>query len=370
MRLRKLRSTLDASSKKKGAKSPLGQSASGRKAHRSGRPVALSQSDLIFRRNELQGILQAHWHAVGWNLRLAKSRKDISEAFRPLEQFRSPIIALLLVEPVSTVQGDRLGTFRRERKKLHAQFTQSYAQLDASRILVIDATDAYSQARARLDAARDSYVSARKEQKPTSNFLAELRKWSTLCNRLRIEVTQREETVDQRTEGFRRIQAEIRRIEAHFAQSELLRFLRGRRYAFTPENAANAIAGLPELGCRRSFLLCSRVKYTAVPSINYLIFEAVSRTLKQHSPKAGDEAATTIRLRISTKKQFANVKEYVNEHWKALEDATHKVWASPAHPHSRAFKITSLFLENLRAPRRVVNTLLDVLEREIAPDTP
>jgi len=42
---------------------------------------------------------------------------------------------------------------------------------------------------------------------------------------------------------------------------------------------------MPEL--RRSFRGVQKVKYAAVPSINYLIFEAVSRILKQRRPNSG-----------------------------------------------------------------------------------
>ena len=366
MRRRKLRGTLDAGSKKKGTRSPASQLASGQKGHRSGRPLALSEFDLLSRRDELQGIFQAHWPTVGWDLRLAKTRRDISQALRPLAQFKSSVIALLLVEPTSTGQ-DPIGMFRMGRKKLNEEFSQSYAVLDALRALVTEARDAYTQARARLDAARDGYVAARKEQRSTNDFLAELKKWSGLCKKLRIEVKQREDRVNQRTEDFRRIQTADRKLEANFAQTELLRFLRGRRYAFSPENVANATAGLPELGCRRSFLLCSRVKYTAEPSINYIIFEALNKILRRHSPKSPEEAASTVRREINTRKQFANVKEYVDEYWHVLEDATREVWASPAHPHSRAFKIASLFLANLKAPRQVTNFLLDQMEKGLPP---
>jgi hypothetical protein len=322
----------------------------------------LGQLDLLARRDELQGILQAHWPTVGWDLHLAKTGRDLSQALKPIAQFKSSIVALLIVELPSGVQ-DRIGEFRSDLKKLYVRLSRCRAELNTSHDLVIEARDSYTQARARLDAARDGYVAARKGQRPAVDLLAELKNWSVLCNRLRVEIKQREERVDQSTHDFRNVQTEIRTIEAYFAQTELLRFLKGRRYAFTPENVANAASGLPELGCRRSFLLCSRVKYAAEPSINYIIFEALSKILKRHSPKSPEEAATTIRREIGEKKQFANIKGFVNDRWHLLEDAMSRVWASPAHPHSRAFKITSLFLANLRAPRQVTNSLLDAIEK-------
>jgi hypothetical protein len=312
-------------------------------------------------------MFQAHWPTIGWNLRLARTRIDIAQALRPLADFKLPTIDLLLVETTSKSAQDGSRKFRAEHKRLDAEFSVCYARLESCRSLVLEARDAYSQARVRLDAARDGYVFARKENKPTSTYLKELKKWPILCNRLRLEVKQREENVKQCTEEFRRIQIDIRAIEAHFAQTELLRFLKSRKYAFTPENVANAAAGLPHLGCRRSFLLCSRVRYAAVSSINYIIFEVVSKILKKQNPRSAEEAAGEIRRQISTRKQFETLNEYLSEHWHLLENATRKVWNSPAHPKARAFQITSLFLATLRAPIQVTNPLLDALEKERPP---
>lgn len=333
---------------------------------RSGRPAALSQPDLLHRRDKLQGMFQAHWPTIGWNLRLARSRMDITQALRPLADFKLPTIDLLLLETPSKPAQGGIRTFRREHKRLNAECSESYARLESCRSLVLEARDAYSQARVRLDAARDGYVFARREKKPTSYYLEELNKLPFVCNKLRVEVKQREESTKRCSEEFRRIQIEIKVTEAHFAQTELLRFLKSRKYAFTPENVSKAAAGLPDLGCRRSFLLCSRVKYAAVSSMNYMIFEVVSKILNKQNPRSAEEAAREIRRQISTRKQFATVKEYLSEHWHVLEHATHKVWNSPAHPKSRAFQITSLFLQTLKAPKRVVNPLLDTLEKDLS----
>lgn len=365
LRRRKSTEALDEVLEKKRADPFPSEAVAGDKHGRSGRPAALSQTDLLHRRDELQGIFQAHWPTIGRNLWLARTRMDIVGALRPLADFKLPTIDLLLLELPPKPAQDGTSKFRRQHKRLNAQLSESYARLESCRGPVLEARDAYSQARVWLDAARDGYVFARKENRPTSSYLEELRKWPTLCNRLRVEIKGREESVNQCTEEFRRIQTEIRASEGYFAQTELLRFVRSKKYAFTPQNVANAAAGLPLLGCRRSFLLCSRVKYAAVPSINYIIFEAVNKILKEQTPKSADEAISVVRRQISTRKQFAKLKEYLGEHWDALEDAIRKVWNSPAQPKARAFEITSLFLSFLKAPKRAAsNPLLDRLQQD------
>jgi hypothetical protein len=260
---------------------------------------------------------------------------------------------------------ETIRVFRQHQKRLAAEFSGSYGKLESTRRLELEAREAHSQAQSALAAASAAYAAARKKKKPTSQLLRELERWTSVNDRVHAEVKQREERVNQSTDEFRRIQIEIREIEAHFAQSELVQFLRSRKNAFTPENVANAAAGLPQLGCRRSFLLCSRVKYAAAPSINYIIFETLSKILKKQDARSAEEAAREIRRQITTRKQFASLKEFMSEHWPTLEDATRMVWNSSAHPRARAFQITSLFLAALKAPRPVTNPLLDAPGKEL-----
>jgi hypothetical protein len=46
--------------------------------------------------------------------------------------------------------------------------------------------------------------------------------------------------------------------EAHFARVEFLQFCRSRRYRLNPLNVANALAGLPFIGCRHSIKRCRK----------------------------------------------------------------------------------------------------------------
>jgi hypothetical protein len=71
---------------------------------------------------------------------------------------------------------------------------------------------------------------------------------------MQTELSRRERSLIQYTEKIGGIEKEIKEIEAHFVQIELLRFVLSERYVFAPLNFANAAAGLPHLGWRRSFL--------------------------------------------------------------------------------------------------------------------
>ncbi|SRR5258708_5947391 len=92
----------------------------------------------------------------------------------------------------------------------------------------------------------------------------------------------------------------------------------------------------------------------------------VRMALETAAPIAAGEAVNEIRRQISKGRQFEGVREYIGERWPTLEDAVHTGWSSAVHANARPYKITSLFLEALKAPKRVANPLLSTLEKDLS----
>jgi len=80
-----------------------------------------------------------------------------------------------------------------------------------------------------------------------------------------------------------------------------------------------------------------------------------------------EEGASEIRRQISKRNRFERVREYLGEDWPALEHAVLTMLNFPIHADARPYKITSMFLAAIKAPRRVVNPLLDALEKDLPP---
>lgn len=254
---------------------------------------------------------------------------------------------------------------RQDRKVLHSQLAETQRTMSEVNTRVTEARNTFEQALNLFAVARESYSQARKKKKQTTSFLKERNKWSRKCQFVQTELSGREKALIQCSEEIRRIEKEVKEVEAHFAQTELLRFVLSERYVFVPLNFANAAAGLPHMGWRRSFLLCSRTECSAKTSINYFILEAVKLILEGANPASAEEAASEIRRQISERNQFEDVKEFIGEDWPALERAVLAVWNSSIHADSRPYKIASLFLEALKAPKRVVDPLLDTFESDL-----
>ena len=337
------------------------------KEGRPGRPPALDDDELFRRRDRLLGIFAAHWPIIGWNLQRARKLLHITDALRPLASLNHPSIELLLLDSSKKPRPDGFLLLRQERKRRYLELAEVQSRLSEENTRVMEARSTFEQAYNWFAVARDSYTLARKKKKPTASFRKEREKWSRGCESIQTEVSRRERSLVQYTEKIGGIEKEIKEIEAHFAQTELLRFVLSERYVFTPLNFANAAAGLPHIGWRRSILLCWRVRCSAEPSINYLIFDTVRIILEGASPTCAEEAASEIRRQICKGNQFERVREYLEEYGPALEQAVLTGWNSSVHADARPYEIASRFLGALKAPRRVVNPLLDALEKDLPP---
>ena len=362
-----MRKALDAMLAKRGKKSLLRGLAATQKGDGRGRPPALDAAVLRHRRDQLQGIFSAHWSFIGWNLQRARKPLHITDALRPLASLKHPTIELLQLNSFKRPMPDGFLPLRQERRSLYGQLAEAQNGLSEANAKVTEARETLEHAHNWLAAARVGYSHARKKKKATYSFLKEREKWSRLCESVQTELSRREKNLIESTEKIRRIEKEIKEKEAHFAQTELLRFVLSERYVFAPLNFANAAAGLPHMGWRRSFLLCSRVECSAKTSINYFLFDAVKIILEGASPTCAEEAASEIRRQISKRKQFEKIRGYVNHHWLALEHAVLAVWNSSIHADARPYEIASMFLEAVKAPSRVVNPLLDALDKDLPP---
>src|SRR6266849_826403 len=116
LRRRKLGKALDDVSTKPFAETVVSWPVPAEKEGRLGRPAALTNDELLQRRNQLHGIFAAHWPAIGWNLQRARGLTHIGPALRPLANLRHPTIELLLSNTSGMAVPDGAHPFQQERK--------------------------------------------------------------------------------------------------------------------------------------------------------------------------------------------------------------------------------------------------------------
>jgi len=123
-----------------------------------------------------------------------------------------------------------------------------------------------------------------------------------------------------------RLEEALRQREASFAQSQLVDFIRSDRYASTPLNFANAMAGLPAIHWRQSMARCTSFKDDAAHGLTYTQFLIVARALK-HVPANAEEAVERMKSRL-LKANRLDVRQLnaLAENWYFLRSAIETVF--------------------------------------------
>jgi hypothetical protein len=169
-------------------------------------------------------------------------------------------------------------------------------------------------------------------------------------------------------EEYKAAEAKLVALDAAPVQTEFLGLLVSGRRSLSPLNLANGLAGLPEIGWRRSFDLCKEMSPNPEEpaSMPYSAFEVVEEAFRK-SPKDSPEHAIN-RLRacvFAVHRKPNDVCEYLKGQWHALESSIMEVWKSPVESDERPFVVTRTFFEVLRKPITNPNSLLEEMEKRV-----
>jgi len=173
--------------------------------------------------------------------------------------------------------------------------------------------------------------------------------------------------------------AEVQRLEmlyedqaAGFSREDFLAFSVDRRGRHNPRQLANAIAGLPEMGCRQSFTSCRKIPFQRDPHPNFKVFEVIARAWKKRDPNKPQEIADLINEEINAvpKTWLFNgervpnyFREYLQNNQSILEKAIESCCTLKPRPHPDEvpYVATTIFLENVS--RQQSSTLARVLSQ-------
>lgn len=258
-----------------------------------GRRRSISDEDLALRRNTLVMLFEVKWGEFAWKLQHIKKPDDLRLCLAPLVSSEG----LAGVEPAMRclTKGDSekasgQDVRHTQEKLLNLQKRQSSAQSMATALSekVAEGLVALRQARSKPTPPRSS-SSQRKER---ANELRHVR--HVLRDRRRISLAQLELCVLLENDR-RALQAQLENQEAHFTRTELFRFVRKKQYELNPRNLANAVAGFPILGWQQSFRRCKPLPLVSGPSIQFLVFCFLRKTLIRLAPAPHFELARGLR---------------------------------------------------------------------------
>jgi hypothetical protein len=131
---------------------------------------------------------------------------------------------------------------------------------------------------------------------------------------------------------------------AHFARSELVAFCKSSRCKLNPLKTANALAGLPFIGWRRSAKVCAESRYEIGGSLPYQIFKVIDRIINNRP--WGTELIEFVKQNLTPKK--SSEREAISElrrNWTFLKEAIATVLRDGSvRPLQRPYKMASEYI--------------------------
>jgi hypothetical protein len=134
------------------------------------------------------------------------------------------------------------------------------------------------------------------------------------------------------------LQAEAARQGAYLAQMTLLEYLQDDRYAHTPLNVANAMAGLPFIAWRTSAARCERIKRK--PGAAYKEFHAVEKLLGWPVPKTAEDAIEQFREKLTRNRCApSHPHAFLKKNWYHLRMAIETAYGSKPAKEALPYRI-------------------------------
>lgn len=152
--------------------------------------------------------------------------------------------------------------------------------------------------------------------------------------------------------------------ETYWYCSHLLDYLHKQRYKLAPLNLANALAGLPDMGWRESFVRCSRMPRCSPEMLPYQMFKVVARICGRG--RKGVEGSPTEFFHdqiLKLPRKYGGIRETLRRVWRDLCLAIVECWAQ----HNQDFMpyaITLAFLRKHRRPKTEAERMLDQHEAQ------
>jgi hypothetical protein len=336
-----------------------------KKGTKRGRAVTLSIDWLKQRRDRLKSIFESYWPQVGWRLCRATTREEVMQALGPLENLKEPRIDLLLTD-VTMIEGvEAKRRYAMQRQRLSDDLQMASKRLDSARKLIFEPLNQRLEIRKWI--ATSGNKNERDHQK--SEAAAKLKVLKKLNVELGRVLRPKEANLKHAEEDYKASEAKLVALDAVRVQTEFLGLLVSGRRSLNPLNVANALAGLPEIGWRRSFDLCKEIRPNPEEpaSMPYSAFGLIEEALRK-SPKDSPEHVIN-RLRddvFAVRKNPNHTCEYLKGQGHLLESSIMEVWKSRVGSDERPFVITRRFFEVLRKPVLNPNPLVEEVEKRLS----
>ena len=331
-----------------------------KKNAKGGRPREIELATLYAQRDRLVSLLASSWERMGLQLeRFRRARalglKDLRVAFAPLKDDpRGYLPASLLRETTEPATPKAIRESRATVADLSDRLRKAMTDYQAEHERLRTAKDAYQQLTAKQRVAADQpwRQAVRREKEAVRPAVKQH------C----IEFRKAKATLDDCKRQLNQAERKLTDQEAHFAQSEVLKFLRCGRNRLNPKRLADAMAGLPRLGCRQSSRLCAKQSCELWPHPHYQMLTIIERIWQGIGPKDRNLAVEIFRNEIILlpKKSPKTNEAYLRhlcQNWRYLRLAIMDCLKQGVSSREMPYQIMSHFSTRLARPRYALESL-------------
>ena len=325
-----------------------------------GRPSQFARQALYGQRDKLLDLLASSWQKIGLRIqsfRRVKSLglKDVRETFELLRNERqSQLLVSILRESSAPTSAKSIRTLRGKLGPL------------ADRVREEERKHAIKAERLRdIKSALGQLTLKEEKTKGSASRRAVLRDREAIKLVAKKRCTEFQEvkaSLRDARQCLSLAESALEDHEAYFAQSELLKFLKSPRNRLDPKRLADAMAGLPLLGSRRSSDLCKNQPTYLWPHPHYEMVKEVERIWRMVPSRARASAVEVFRTQIMAlpKKSKNNIKIQLRsnlcENWRYFERAILDCVTTDLSSAETPHRIVESFTAHVAAPR-------DALER-------
>lgn len=283
-----------------------------------GRPRKINPESLSRAVKELQFVLEMNWGIVGWLLLQAKTLSDVRNAFAKIVTQNCGYLEPFRYEQSRKTTPSELRALRKRVAELEERHTRDFVR--------------WQSAREALDRASDV--------RATDHIPVIRGQIQTIFYDLAFK-SQEAQSLEQASRmDFESFRTQLKESEAHFAQTEILRFIESNRRQFSPLSVARAMAGIPHVTARVSCELCTKYEIKLSHGIEFEMFRAIERILQVQMCDPGRSIDGMREHLLNSLKSDLPYATQLRKNWHFLEmairSAAHDTTAQPA---SLAFRI-------------------------------
>lgn len=295
-----------------------------------GRRPSVDDFPLINRRDSFLGLIDGNWGRIGWELETAKTIVDTRNALRPLESESRSLICLFTRDSATESTVAEL--------RLRAKQTRNF------QTVVRETSSHEERCRVSFDKANAAFQDAKSaNQGAEFQKVVELRQRKCDAARLQTESLARRD---------RLLGEHLKDEQAFVAQTELLGYLNGQRYSFSPLRLANAMAGLPEMGWRQSAERCAALGRKPEDGQIYWLYKLICQAQSESS------LVGTLAERLKRNLQdYKNQADYrlglAKANWYHLRRAIEAASESNSHPRALPYRVLAQYQRHRQFLTRV-----------------